>query len=89
MRLEGFADLEIGDTVKVYDDGFSPTLLLEMRVSEQVISFTNPRNNKTTFSNAKALENRLSQGIQQQLDRMIEDAKPYTIKLATDNGIAF
>lgn len=86
---EGFADLEIGDTVKVYDNGFSPTLLLEMRVSEQVISFTNPRNNKTTFSNAKALENRLSQGIQQQLDRMIENAKPYTIKLATDNGIAF
>ena len=88
-EAEGFADLDIGDTVKVYDDGFRPTLLLEMRVSEQTISFTNPKNNKTTFSNAKALENRLSQGIQQQLDRMIEDAKPYTIKLATDNGIAF
>ena len=88
-EAEGFADLEIGDTVKIYDDGFNPTLLLEMRVSEQVISFTNPKNNKTTFSNAKALENRLSQGIQQQLDRMIEEAKPYTIKLATDNGIAF
>ena len=88
-EAEGFADLEIGDTVKVYDDGFSPTLLLEMRVSEQTISFTNPKNNKTTFSNAKALENRLSQGIQQQLDRMIESAKPYTIKLATDNGTAF
>ena len=88
-EAEGFADLEIGDTVKIYDDGFNPTLLLEMRVSEQTISFTNPKNNKTTFSNAKALENRLSQGIQQQLDRMIEDANPYTIKLATDNGIAF
>ena len=88
-EAEGFANLEIGDTVKVYDNGFSPTLLLEMRVSEQVISFTNPKNNKTTFSNAKALENRLSQGIQQQLDRMIEEAKPYTIKLATDNGVAF
>jgi phage minor structural protein, N-terminal domain protein len=88
-EAEGFADLEIGDTVKVYDDGFSPTLLLEMRVSEQTISFTNPKNNKTTFSNAKALENRLSQGIQQQLDSMIEEAKPYTIKLATDNGVAF
>ena len=88
-EAEGFADLEIGDTVQVYDDGFSPTLLLEMRVSEQAISFTNPRNNKTTFSNAKALENRLSQGIQQRLDQMIEDAKPYTIKVATDNGVAF
>ena len=88
-EAEGFADLDIGDTVKVYDDGFSPTLLLEMRVSEQTISFTNPKNNKTTFSNAKALENRLSQGIQQQLDRMIEDSKPYIVKVSTDNGTDF
>lgn len=88
-EAEGFADLDIGDTVHVYDDGFSPTLLLKMRVSEQTISFTNPQNNKTTFSNAKALENRLSQGIQQQLDRLIEEARPYTIKFATDNGTIF
>ncbi|WP_438832340.1 phage tail spike protein [Streptococcus pluranimalium] len=88
-EAEGFADLEIGDTVQVYDDGFSPVLLLEMRVSEQTISFTNPKNNKTTFSNAKALENLLSNGIQERLDRMIEDAKPYTIKLSTDNGVIF
>lgn len=88
-EAEGFADLEIGDTVQVYDDGFSPVLLLEMRVSEQTISFTNPKNNKTTFSNAKALENRLSQGIQERLDRMIEDAKPYIVKVSTDNGTAF
>lgn len=88
-EAEGFADLEIGDTVQVYDDGFSPTLLLEMRVSEQAISFTNPKNNKTTFSNAKALENRLSGGIQQRLDQMIEDAKPYTVKVSTNNGTAF
>lgn len=88
-EAEGFADLEIGDTVKVYDDGFSPILLLEMRVSEQTISFTNPKNNKTTFSNAKALENLLSNGIQERLDRMIEDAKPYTVKVSTDNGTAF
>lgn len=85
----GFADLEIGDTVQVYDDGFSPVLLLEMRVSEQTISFTNPKNNKTTFSNAKALENLLSKGIQERLDRMIEDAKPYTVKISTNNGTAF
>ncbi|HEM5432151.1 hypothetical protein HPA24_03215 [Streptococcus suis] len=88
-KAEGFADLEIGDTVQVYDDGFSPVLLLEMRVSEQTISFTNPKNNKTTFSNAKALENLLSQGIQERLDRMIEDAKPYTVKVSTNNGTAF
>lgn len=88
-EAEGFADLDIGDTVQVYDDGFSPTLLLEMRVSEQSISFTNPSQNKTTFSNAKALENRLSNGIQARLDQLIEEAKPYTIRLSTDNGTVF
>lgn len=88
-EAEGFADLDIGDTVQVYDDGFSPTLLLEMRVSEQAISFTNPSQNKTTFSNAKALENRLSNGIQARLDQMIEEAKPYTIRVSTDNGTVF
>ena len=88
-EVDGFVDVEIGDTVKIHDAGFNPLLVVQARVTEQKISFSNTASNKTTFSNAKALENRLSQGIQQQLDRMIEDAKPYTIKLATDNGIAF
>lgn len=88
-EVEGFTELGIGDTVQVYDDGFSPVLLLEMRVSEQSISFTNKANNKTTFSNFKALENKLSQGIQARLDQMLEEAKPYIIKLATDNGVIF
>lgn len=88
-EVEGFTELGIGDTVQVYDDGFSPVLLLEMRVSEQSISFTNKANNKTTFSNFKALESKLSQGIQARLDQMLEEAKPYIIKLATDNGVIF
>lgn len=88
-EVDGFVDVEIGDTVQIYDDGFSPTLIVKARVTEQKISFTNPASNKTTFANFKALENKLSDSIQQQLDRMIEEAKPYTIKLATDNGVAF
>ena len=88
-EVDGFVDVEIGDTVQIYDDGFSPALIVKARVTEQKISFTNPASNKTTFANFKALENKLSDSIQQQLDRMIEEAKPYTIKLATDNGVAF
>lgn len=88
-EVDGFADLDIGDTVQVIDDGFSPALLLEMRVSEQTISFSKSSSNKTTFSNAKALENRLSGGIQKRLEQLIEDAKPYSISLSTDNGTIF
>ena len=88
-EVDGFIDVEIGDTIKVYDNGFSPALMIQARVSEQKISFTNPASNKTTFSNFKALENKLSDGIQAAFERLFEASKPYTIKLATDNGIAF
>ena len=88
-EVDGFIDVEIGDTVKIYDNGFSPLLLVKARVSEQKISFTNPKSNKTTFGNFKALENRLSSGIQAAFERLFEASKPYTIKLATDNGVIF
>lgn len=88
-EVDGFVDAEIGDTIQIYDDGFNPALIVKARVSEQKISFTNPANNKTKFANFKALENKLSSGIQSAFERLFEDAKPYTIKLATDNGIAF
>lgn len=88
-EVDGFVEAEIGDTIQIYDDGFSPALIVKARVSEQKISFTNPANNKTKFANFKALENKLSSGIQSAFERLFEEAKPYTIKLATDNGIAF
>lgn len=88
-EVDGFLDVEIGDTIKIYDDGFTPLLLIRARVSDQKISFTNPKSNKTTFSNFKALENNLSDGIQAAFERLFEAAKPYTIKLSTDNGVIF
>ena len=88
-EVDGFVDVEIGDTVQIYDDGFSPALIVKARVTEQKISFTNPASNKTTFANFKTLESKLSDGIQAAFERLFEASKPYTIKLATDNGVAF
>ncbi|HFI0618763.1 TPA: phage tail spike protein [Streptococcus suis] len=88
-EVDGFIDVEIGDTIRIYDDGFNPILLIRARVTDQKISFTNPNSNKTTFANFKALENNLSGGIQAAFERLFEAAKPYTIKLSTDNGVIF
>lgn len=88
-EVDGFVDVEIGDTVKIHDEGFNPLLIVQARVSEQKISFSNPASNKTIFSNFKALENQLSDGIQAAFEKLFEAAKPYTVKLSTDNGIAF
>lgn len=88
-EVDGFVDVEIGDTVKIHDAGFNPLLVVQARVTEQKISFSNPASNKTIFSNFKALENQLSDGIQEAFERLFEAAKPYTIKLSTDNGVIF
>lgn len=88
-EVDGFVDVEIGDTVKIHDSGFAPLLTVQARVSEQKISFSNPSSNKTTFSNFKALENQLSDGIKEAFERLFEQSIPYTIRLSTDNGIAF
>ncbi|HEM3496814.1 phage tail protein [Streptococcus suis] len=88
-EVDGFIDVEIGDTIRIYDDGFTPVLLVQARVSHQKISFTNPASNQTTFSNFKALENNLSDGIQAAFERLFEASKPYLIKLSTDTGVIF
>lgn len=88
-EVDGSRTLEIGDTVKIHDDKFTPTLLLEARVSEQEVSFSDPTKNKNVFSNFKALENKLSTDITGRLDQLIQEALPYTAEILSDNGTVF
>lgn len=88
-EMDGYVDLEVGDTIKVNDNGFSPKLILEARVSEQSISFTNPSSNKTVFDNFKALENKLSDGILSKLEELANAAIPYRLMVSTSNGVSF
>ena len=88
-EVDGFLPYGPGDTVEIEDDGFYPALLLQMRVFEQSMSFTGTGENKTVFANFKAIENKVSSNLQQRLENMLEEAKPYLINLATDNGHIF
>lgn len=88
-EVDGYLPYGVGDTVEIEDDGFALTLLLEMRVSERSISFTGTGQKRTVFANYRALENQLSSGIQQRLEEMLEEAKPYDIKVSSDNGTVF
>lgn len=88
-EVDGFVDLDIGDTVKIQDTGFSPTLMLEARVSEQQISFSNPVENKTVFANFQALQNKVSDSLLTRMAKLAEQAIPYELKLSTDNGTTF
>ncbi|MBW7802641.1 phage tail spike protein [Streptococcus thermophilus] len=88
-EVDGFVDVEIGDTITIHDKGFTPALDIRARAVEQKISFSNPINNKTTFGNFKELENRTSGDLRSVFEQMVENSRPYNIMVATDNGVLF
>ncbi|AZF91528.1 hypothetical protein PQE87_gp19 [Streptococcus phage CHPC1042] len=88
-EVDGFLDVEVGDTVTIHDKGFTPSIDVKARVIEQKISFSNPSNNKTVFGNFKELEDRTSSDLRSVFERMVENSRPYTIMVSTDNGVLF
>lgn len=80
-------DLDIGDTVKIIDNGFSGGLVLSARVSEQHISFTNPDSNSTVFDNYKALKNKLSKDLVDRYEEMAQGVQPYELRLYSDGYV--
>ncbi|MGO2872045.1 MAG: phage tail spike protein [Streptococcus thermophilus] len=88
-EVDGFIDVEIGDTITIHDKGFTPALDVRARAVEQKISFSNPTNNKTTFGNFKELENRTSGDLRSVFEQMVENIRPYNILVSTDNGVMF
>lgn len=81
--------LNAGDTVKVVDRKFHPTLTLEARVTRQERSFTSPSKNKTKFENFRALESKIPKSLQDRYEELSEMAKPYDLRLSTTSGQMF
>ncbi|MHA2619302.1 glucosaminidase domain-containing protein [Streptococcus agalactiae] len=88
-EVDGYVDLELGDVVRIQDDGYEPPLILTARVVEQEISITNPSSNKTKFSNFVEKESQLATDLISDMLRLYDESIPYEIKLATSNGVAF
>lgn len=84
--------LDIGDTVTIQDSTFDKSdggLILSARVSEQEISFTNPANNKITFSNFVRLKSQISADLLSRMKDIVNENTPYRAELETTNGVQF
>ncbi|MFD3084389.1 glucosaminidase domain-containing protein, partial [Streptococcus agalactiae] len=88
-EVDGYVDLELGDVVRIQDDGYEPPLILSARVVEQVLSKDNPNSNKTKFSNFVEKESQLASDLISDMLRLYDESIPYDIQLATSNGVAF
>ncbi|SJN52158.1 Phage tail assembly [Sphingobacterium faecium PCAi_F2.5] len=84
--------LNIGDTIIVQDSTFDKSdggLILSARVSEQEISFTNPLNNKITFTNFVKLKSEISADLYGRMKDLVDQNTPYRSELETTNGVQF
>lgn len=88
-EVDGYFDTNIGDTVRMQDQEWTPILYLQARVSEQVRSLTNPKTAKTVFSNYKELMSEISSDLRDKMQELINKTKVYTCSIATNNGIIF
>ena len=84
--------LNIGDTIIVQDSTFDKSdggLILSARVSEQEISFTNPLNNKITFTNFVRLKSEISADLYGRMKDLVDQNTPYKTEVETTNGLQF
>lgn len=88
-EVDGYFDTNIGDTVMVEDQEWTPILYLQARVSEQVRSFTDPSRNKTIFSNFKELQSQVDISLLDKMNALIQENKVYNCMILSDNGIVF
>lgn len=88
-EVDGYFDTNIGDTVRMQDQEWTPVLYLQARVSEQVRSLTNPKTAKTVFTNYKELTSEISDSLLQRMEDLINKNKVYTCSISTNNGIIF
>ena len=56
LTYQEYMDISLGDTVRVNDSSFNPPILLEARISNLEISFTDRNNCKCTLSNYRRLK---------------------------------
>ena len=88
-EVDGYFDTNIGDTVRMQDQEWTPVLYLQARVSEQIRSLTNPKAAKTVFTNYKELTSEISDDLIKRMQDLISKNKVYTCSISTNNGIIF
>lgn len=88
-EVDGYFDTNIGDTVRMQDQEWTPVLYLQARVSEQVRSLTNPKTAKTVFTNYKELMSEISDDLIKRMEDLISKNKVYTCSISTNNGTIF
>lgn len=73
-EIDGYIDVNIGDTITIIDEAFNPPLYLETRVTEQQISTVTPSKNKTIFDNTTELESQIDASLLNRIESLEKES---------------
>ena len=87
---EGKVNGEIGDTLTLIDsEHYDPPLYVQARISEQTESLLGANTDKTTLTNFERKSSQIASELLKRVEELAEEATPYVVHLATDNGHIF
>lgn len=87
---EGKVNGEIGDTLTLIDsEHYDPPLYVQARISEQTESLLGVNTDKTTLTNFERKSSQIASELLKRVEELAEEATPYVVNLATDNGHIF
>ncbi|EOH79777.1 phage tail spike protein [Enterococcus casseliflavus] len=90
VTVKGFdKTLQIGDTVRVLNEAYNPSLNMTMRVSELDIYFDKPSNDSGVFTNAQILQSEVDTTLLARVQALIEANKVFTNEIITSDGVTF
>lgn len=90
VTVKGFdKTLQIGDTVRVLNEAYNPSLNMTMRVSELDIYFDKPSNDSGVFTNAQILQSEVDTTLLARVQALIEANKVFTYEIITSDGVTF
>lgn len=90
VTVKGFdKTLQIGDTVRVLNEAYNPSLNMTMRVSELDIYFDKPSNDSGVFTNAQILQSEVDTTLLTRVQALIEANKVFAYEIITSDGVTF
>ena len=85
-KVDGYVTGGVGDTVTIEDGSYSPPMYLRCRIVEQEVCWTDPSRSKTTFDNFTEVNSELSDAINTQMQKLVDESKAHADALALEQA---
>lgn len=85
-KIGGYIEGIVGDTVTIEDASGKDPVYIQCRIIEQEVCWTDPSRSKTTFDNFTEVNSELSDAINTQMQKLVDESKAHADALALEQA---